>query len=105
MDVSFDECTMHTQYRHLKMDAHKPLLLSEGICHQLGIIFYYPGVESSVNDRASLVTVPTTRVGLVQSIRLSPQQSVMATVGLQFRDRETLWSTGVETFPSVCRGR
>jgi hypothetical protein len=44
LDLSFGEKTMTTPI-YLKMDAHDQLLLSEGVCRQLGIISYHPNVE------------------------------------------------------------
>ena len=44
LDISFGEKTMTTLV-HIKMDAEDPLLLSEGVCHELEIITYHPGVE------------------------------------------------------------
>lgn len=32
---------------YIKMDAHDQLLLSEGVCRQLGVISYHPNVEMS----------------------------------------------------------
>ena len=37
LDITFDSCTMRIPV-YVKMDAHDPLILSEGVCHQLGII-------------------------------------------------------------------
>ena len=41
LDVTFVEKTMHTSI-YVKMDAFDHLLLSEGVCHQLGIMEYHP---------------------------------------------------------------
>ena len=41
LDVTFNGTTMRTQV-YIKMDAREPLLLSEGVCRQLGIISYHP---------------------------------------------------------------
>lgn len=30
---------------YVKMDTHEPLLLSEGVCRQMGIITYHPEVK------------------------------------------------------------
>ena len=38
LDITFDNRTPV----YVKMEAHDPLLLSEGVCHQLGIISYHP---------------------------------------------------------------
>jgi len=43
LDVSFDDNTMKTPV-YQKMDAHDQLLLTEGVCRQLGIISYHPEV-------------------------------------------------------------
>ena len=45
LDVSFGDKTMKTAI-YIKMDAHDQLLLSEGVCRQLGIISYHPDVQA-----------------------------------------------------------
>ena len=40
LDVTFDGKTMCTPI-YIKMDAHDQLLLSEGVCRQLGILSYH----------------------------------------------------------------
>ena len=68
LDVTFRETTMRTLV-YIKMDAHDPLLLSEGVCHQLGIVMYHPEVEtkSSVPERpdSEEAVVPTVRICLL----------------------------------------
>ena len=44
LDISFLDKTMTTPV-YVKMDAHEPLLLSEGVCRQMGIISYHPEVK------------------------------------------------------------
>ena len=44
MDVTFDGKTMRTPV-YIKVDAHDQLLLSEGVCRQLGILQYHSEVE------------------------------------------------------------
>ena len=44
LDVSFNGKVMNTPI-YIKMDAHDQLLLSEGVCRQLGIISYHSEVE------------------------------------------------------------
>jgi len=43
LDISFDGKTMNTAV-YVKMDAHDQLLLSEGVCRQLGILTYHRDV-------------------------------------------------------------
>ena len=73
LDITFAEHTMCTTV-YLKMDACEPVLLSEGVCHQLGIISYHPKVGASLpatsvpdatESSALVVTVPVGRVHLV----------------------------------------
>ena len=45
LDISFSDQTMCTPV-YIKMDAHNQLLLSEGVCRQLGIVPYHPDVET-----------------------------------------------------------
>jgi len=86
VDVSFGDHTMKTPI-YIKMDAPEQLLFSEGICHQLGIIRYYPDVKpGNATEKTSAVgdcKVPMVRVKLVQDIRLLPNQHFMAEVTLQ----------------------
>ena len=70
---------------YLKMDAHDPLLLSEGVCRQLGIISYHSSValQQPAVKQQMFSTVPTVRVRLVHSVCLPPQQMTMATVQVE----------------------
>ena len=86
LDITLQDRTMKTPV-YIKMDASEPLLLSEGVCRQLGIISYHPEVfpvgKKALNSElefegADKCQVPTVRVQLVQSLRLLPNQSVMA---------------------------
>ena len=93
LDVTFGERTMRTPV-YLKMDAHDQLLLSEGVCRQLGIISYHPDVQAwrggrkqppaeqkdAAKDKEA--KVPTVRVKLLQSVQLLPHQAVVAQVQL-----------------------
>ena len=91
LDVSFGERTMKTSV-YIKMDAYDQLLLSEGVCRQLGIISYhsdiYPGkrkqkddnkadnassTDSVDNEGDGNVVVPTVLVQLVTGVKLSLQ--------------------------------
>ena len=97
LDVSFGEKTLCTPV-YIKMDAVDQLLLSEGVCRQLGIISYHPEVESwrgkrrkpppvselkpaegqdpdGGDDSVSSARVPLIRVNLVQTVHLLPHQS------------------------------
>ncbi len=72
---------------YVKMDAPEHLLLYEGVCHQLGILTYHPEVLAAepgrkVDGVKPKCRVPTVRVQLVQSMRLLPNQSVLADVEL-----------------------
>lgn len=82
LDISFHEKTMKTTV-YVKMDAQEQLLLSEGVCRQLGIVMYHPSIEpSKVPDKDSDADalVPTVRVCLVQSLRLPPNQGAVVPV-------------------------
>jgi hypothetical protein len=103
------------------MDAHEPLLLSEGVCRQMGIISYHPEVQPrklSISDPRGPVPeeqneqtesspkcqVPTVRIQLVQSVKLPPKQTVMVDVKLS----DDITGNGpllVEPDLTVCRER
>lgn len=91
--VSFDDKTMKTLV-YLKVDAHDQLLLSEGVCRQLGTISYHPEVQAWGGGRKQSpnaqkegakdkeAKVPTVRVKLLQSVQFLPYQAVVAQVQL-----------------------
>ena len=83
IDITFQDKTMITPV-YVKMDAKEQLLLSEGVCRQLGVITYHPDVnpcaKSSGGGQTSLkdaACIPTVRVKLVQSTYLPSNQSVV----------------------------
>ena len=82
MDVSFADKTLQTTV-YIKMDAHDQLLLSEGVCRQLGIVSYHPSVSSRKCVKKSIALVPTVRVHLVQALRLPPNQGAVVPVKLE----------------------
>ena len=79
LDITFQERTMKTPV-YVKMDAKEQLLLSEGVCRQLGIVRYHEQV--SPGDNQEPVCVPMVRVHLVQTVKLGPNESLMAEVRL-----------------------
>lgn len=91
LDVTFEGKTMCTPI-YVKMDAHDQLLLSEGVCRQLGVIAYHQKVERWRGGRKqarclpeqpeSGANVPTVRVSLIQSVCLLPHQSAVVDVAV-----------------------
>ena len=110
LDITFGDHTMKTAV-YIKMDAHDQLLLSEGVCRQLGIVHYHPSVErwrggrrqptqqqtnsaspkiepqgdtslSAGDDQEQEATVPMVRVQLLQSTYVLPHQSKVVEVAL-----------------------
>ena len=102
LDNSFGNKKLKTNV-YIKMDAYDQLLLSEGICRQLGIITYHPIVhpfrqrqvegsrESNTskdhcvvgNDDKGDIVVPLVRMQLVQGVKLLPQQGIKVQVQAQ----------------------
>ena len=91
LDITFGNRTMSTPI-YIKMDVKKDLLVSEGVCHQLGIVTYHPevgpmtqgasrrqvpGSGSGAENSTGLVTVK-----LVNAVWVLPSQSVIASVQL-----------------------
>ena len=68
LNITFGNSTLPTPV-YIKMDAKEQLLLSEGVCRQLGIVFYHPQVEvwrdrrrkTVSNNDMSRAKVPTVR--------------------------------------------
>ena len=79
LQITFDEKAMVTPV-YIKMDARKQLLLSEGVCRQLRIIYYYPLVKphgknteeqkpTTSNEKSeATIEVSTVSVNLVESL-------------------------------------
>ena len=97
IDVAFQDKTMKTTV-YVKMDAPKDLLLSEGVCRQLGILTYYPEVqplrirrgektsEKSTETKETDCQVSMVRVRLVQGLQLLPGQSMPVEVELSCQE-------------------
>ena len=103
LDITFGETTMRTPI-YVKMDAHDQLLLSEGVCRQLGMISYHPDVKpwarirskpapsvmgeesptssASPDGECEEARVPVVQVMLLQSLRIPPQSAVNVQVRL-----------------------
>ena len=93
LDISFLDKMMTTPV-YVKMDAHEPLLLSEGVCRHMGIKSYHPEVKPrkassfepvltpDSDEQSTTFRVPTVRVQLIQSVKLPPNQALMAEVRL-----------------------
>ena len=85
LDITLGDKTMCTPV-YVKMDAHNPLLLSEGVCNQLGIISYHPDVESQMPAAAiesEEAVVPTVRVCLLQSVSIPAGQCALVPVRIE----------------------
>ena len=80
LDVEFDGKCLCTPV-YVRKKSADPLLLSEGVCRQLGIIQYHPDVctvkQLTKNPQVAQCQpqVPVVRVGLVETVRLLPHQS------------------------------
>ena len=102
LDVAFGEKTIRTSV-YIKGNAHEQLLLSDGVCRQLGFIQYHPDVQpwrrrgkqnggatsdgrGKWNKPTQKAVVPTVSVRLVQSVRLPPNHC--AVVPAQVRGKE-----------------
>ena len=75
---------MHTSV-YVKMDAYDDLLLSEGVCSQLGIVTYHSKVgrtQSSTTVDTPTSSACSVRISLVESLRLAPCSSTLASVKL-----------------------
>ena len=84
LNVSSGDHTMKTDV-YVKMNASEQVLLSEGVCGQLGIATYHSDVEApppSTQEADVAVCVPAVRIQLVQSVKLPlrPDQSIIADV-------------------------
>ena len=86
LDINFNDKTMNTAM-YLKMDVHDDLLLSEGVCHHLGIVAYDPSVLRQTTSQST--TCPfarSVRVSLVSSVRLAPSKETLMSVQVESQD-------------------
>jgi len=62
---------------YVEMDAHDDLLLSEGVCRQLGIFTYHPhvGVPPITASVAEQPLMRSVRIKLMKSVRMAPRSS------------------------------
>ena len=84
LDIMFNDKEIHTPV-YIKADAKDSLLLSEGVCHQLGILTYHPDVQLLKKPRKKPQTkeaaqVSSVQVSLVQSVKLVPFHNTVADV-------------------------
>ena len=94
LDLTFGETTMKTMV-YVKMDATEQLLLSKGVCRQLGIVTYHPDVKrclETVETSDAAVQVPTVRVQLLKSMSTPPGESICVAVKTtsSLRDQDTM---------------
>ena len=94
LEIAFTDKSINTKV-YVKMDAKDQLLLSEGVCHQLGIISYHLSVEvwrgrkkpSSQPSSGAQAKVPSVRVQLVHAVRILPKQARLVQVKLDTPQR------------------
>ena len=72
MDITFNDVTLTTPV-YIKLDSKDQLLLSEGVCRQLGIVQYHPKVKVWQSKRSN------GRVTLVQSCKVLPHTQTVVT--------------------------
>ena len=89
LEVEFGGKTIETIV-YIKMDAREQLLLSEGVCCQLGIVLYHPEVQiwhGSRNEGTHIESnteiVPLVTAKLVNSVQVLPQQCSVVLVELE----------------------
>ena len=86
------------------MDATDQLLLSEGVCQQLGIVTYHSSLqpaEDSAPEPIDLSIVPTIRVSLIQSLRLPQSKSAIVPMRLEPSTGKTHQSLLIECSKSL----
>ena len=93
LDITFEGQTMLTPV-YVKMDAQDSLLLSEGVCRQLGIVSYH----SQVQQKRTVSNSSNGKiVKLIQTVRLPPQK--ISVVAVQLEKGEDFSQMVVEPSP------
>jgi len=88
LDINFNDKTMNTAV-YVKMDTLDDLLLSEGVCHHLGIVTYHPNVPRQITNQ-SLTPQPFARSVCVSSVRLVPLKKTQVSVRVKSQDLKGL---------------
>lgn len=114
LEVAFGEQVMKSMI-YVKMDASEQLLLSEGICRQLGIVTYHSEVKpcaEAARAPVTIVQVPVVRVQLLKSVSIPPQGSIHTTAkAIGEMDSQEVWmlepnpdleSEGLKVMPTLC---
>ena len=101
LDIAFEGKAIQTPV-YIKMDSSYQLLLSEGVCRQLGIITYHPSVRMKKPSTGETppVGVPMVRVKLVKSISVPPLHCVTAHAKMDERNFDG--PVLVESIHSLC---
>ena len=116
IDIEFQGKTMRTPV-YVKMDAPEQLLLSEGVCRQLGVITYHTEVQPKERVKADKPTrvskttkeddcvVPTVRVRLVKDVRILPNECLTTQVKLEGEIKTSTQSMIIEADPALLQDR
>ena len=75
LEVEFGDKTMKTVV-YIKMDAQDQLLLSEGVCRQLGLVMYHPDVQVWRGGKDKKPPTESKDVAIVPMVRAKPVNSV-----------------------------
>ena len=84
LDVKFCDKKMKTTI-YVKINAHDQLPLSEGVCHQLGIVQYHPDVcvwQASKQTELPVPQVKLSDIKVARKVRVLPQQCSVVSVKL-----------------------
>ena len=112
LKVTFDDKTIVTPI-YIKMNAHDQLLLSEGICSQLGILEYHknvwPGHEllSDSSARSSEAVVPAVRifrVSLSEPVTIPANKTSVVAVRMEFNKDVNSVPLLLEGSGATCKG-
>ena len=82
INISFEDKQVYTTI-YVKMEVPNPLLLSEAVCRQLGIIQYYmhPNVKPlNAEESETAKQTQKNKVRLIQTIRLPAHHTVVMPV-------------------------
>ena len=103
VDISFEDKQVHTTI-YVKTEASDPLLLSEAICRQLGIIHYHPNVKTLDGNRESEAAKQSTKtcskqalnskVKMIQTVRLAAQHTAVMPVKIDGNEGTLLLEPG-----------
>ena len=102
INISFEDKQFYTTI-YVKMEAPNPLLLSDAVCRQLGIIQHHPNVKPlNVEESETAKQTQKNKVRLIQTIQLPAQHTVVMLVEVDGNESTLLLEPNPKLVDLLC---